>query len=693
MHNAVYAVGALVAVSMLVPASWADTQMPADIDIQTLGNSVLVQVINVTETVSDFVVWFVSDTLIESYTIQHSWSATQTDSVVRVTDDIAPGQTLQLGIKFEGDNPQMAWSATMGASEYTGWVLNIDNTKPDQIQTDDDSDDTIAGILQNSEFRLVPDKPAPGSTIRLIGTEFGPSQSLELQVGGHNLESVMTDDTGSFVVTRTLPDTLEDRISFVLTDSDDNSLDISIRLAEPTLSSEHTTDFEQSLIVPKETYYRGEYLELTVSAEPLSTMTVSLLDPEGLKITSKAVVVPQDGTWESGRDILIPLDAPYGSYMVQATDGLDIVTADISVESEKNIVINPTRTIFDPGDPIRFTGTAKPGVDVRLILFDPNDDEITIEIIPVQDDGVVEWQYTTDHNFRKGTYTLVITQGEEQEFAYAGLGEAVEIPIRIVFDKISYLPSDTPKVDIVSETGGEVILLVVDPIDNVLLSETVLIQQDGRATYRLNLTDYSSGVYTAIIQKGATQADFRFGVGLKNSVSSIDINTKSNYVPGEAVLLLGMTDVNAILAISLIDPDGQTIQTVNTFSDRTGAISEKRLRIPHDAQLGIWSIKTTSGSNSNTEYIQVGSADPEGLEITVENTSDGTFIVITGATHNYVILSVSDGTHEIESDLRAYVTRDGIGRLPWSIEAPGTYTITAQDGDQTIQTTYVHDVP
>ena len=700
MHIVVPAIAALVAIAMLAPVSWADTHVPVEVNVQVLDNSVLVQVLNVTETVSDFVVWFVSDTVIESSVVQHGWNAAQTDSAVRITDDIGPGQTLQLGIKFEGSDPKMAWAATVGSENRTGWLWGQNDTRTDHIRINNETGDNVErqpvseistnGILQNSEFRIVPDKPSAGSTIRLIGTGFGQSQSLELQVGGHSLESVMTDDAGSFVATRTLPDTLQDRVSFVLTDLQGNRIDISIRLTDQTVIRDSQEAFEPSLSVTKDVYSRGEYLELTLSAEPLSTMTVSLVDPAGLRITSKAVVIPQDGTWESGRDIIVPLDASDGPYIVQASDGAQTVTANITVELDKSIVVNPTRTIFDPGDPIRFVGTAKPGMDISLILFDPNDDEITMDSIPVGEDGQVEWEYPTGHNFRKGTYTLVLTQGEEQEFVYAGLGEAIEIPIRIVFDKIFYLPSEVPKVNIASETGGEVMLLVADPTDNVVLSETITIQQDGRATYRMDLAGYASGIYTAVVQKGTIQADFRFGVGLRTSVANIDMNTKSQYVPGEAVLLLGMTDVNAILTISLIDPDGQTVQTINTFSDRTGAVTEKRLRIPHDAQEGVWTIKTASGPNSDVDYVTVGSADPAGLAITVENTSDGTFIVITGATRNYVTLSISDGTYEIESDLRAYVTRDGTGRLPWTVDATGAYTITAEDGNRTVQTLYLH---
>lgn len=703
MRIVIPTIGALVAIAMLAPVSWADTpQLLVEVNVQVLDNSVLVQITNVTETVSDFVVWFVSDNIIESSVVQHGWNAAQTDSGVHVADDIAPGQTLQLGIKFGGSDPQIAWAAIVGSENRTGWLWGQNDTRSDHIQTNNETSDNVEtqpvseisvdGILQDSEFRIVPDKPAAGSTIRLIGTGFGQSQSLELQVGRHSLESVMTDDAGSFVVTRILPDTLEDRVSFVLTDSQDNSVDISIRLTEHVPIRESQMVFEPSLSVAKDAYGPGEYLELTLSAEPLSTMTVSLVDPTGLKITSKAVVISQNGTWESGRNIIVPLDASDGLYTVQASDGAKTVTTNITVEISKSIVVNPTRTIFNPGDPIRFVGTAKPGTDISLILFDPNDDEITMESIPVGENGEVEWQFPTGHNFRTGTYTLVLTQGEEQEFVYAGLGEAIEIPIRIVFDKSFYLPSEMPKVSIASETGGEVILLVADPTDNVVLSETITIQQDGRATYRLDLAGYASGVYTAVVQKGTTQADFRFGVGLRTSVANIDINTKSQYVPGEAVLLLGMTDVNAILTISLLDPDGQTVQTIHTFSDRTGAVTEKRLRIPHDAQEGTWSIKTSSGPNSDVDYVHVGSADPAGLAITVENTSDGTFIVITGATRNYVTIAISDGTYEIESDLRAYVTRDGTGRLPWNVGASGTYTITAEDGNQTVQTIYVHTI-
>ena len=68
----------------------------------------------------------------------------------------------------------------------------------------------------------------------------------------------------------------------------------------------------------------------------------------------------------------------------------------------------------------------------------------------------------------------------------------------------------------------------------------VKLQEDGRATYELELGGYSSGIYTAVAQKGNAQSSEKFSVGLQLGSGPIDAQTtQTEYIQGEKILLIG----------------------------------------------------------------------------------------------------------------------------------------------------------
>ena len=64
-------------------------------------------------------------------------------------------------------------------------------------------------------------------------------------------------------------------------------------------------------------------------------------------------------------------------------------------------------------------------------------------------------------------------------------------------------PSELLKMMIISPSGA----ITGEDIE-------VKLQEDGRATYELELGGYGSGIYTAVAQKGNSQSSEKFSVGL-----------------------------------------------------------------------------------------------------------------------------------------------------------------------------------
>ena len=140
--------------------------------------------------------------------------------------------------------------------------------------------------------------------------------------------------------------------------------------------------------------------------------------------------------------------------------------------------------------------------------------------------GTVEFSFTSEQNTLEGTYTLIASQGKYKEFIYVGLEELPAPPIRFEFDKLNYKSGEIATITLSGEESEIINLIIVDSSDqakNNIISITL--QPDGRGVHTIKLSDYSPGIYTAVVSKGSTQSAEIFTVGLKLTPGDIEIRT------------------------------------------------------------------------------------------------------------------------------------------------------------------------
>ena len=132
-------------------------------------------------------------------------------------------------------------------------------------------------------------------------------------------------------------------------------------------------------------------------------------------------------------------------------------------------------------------------------------------------------------------------------------------------------------------------MIIITPSGNVQgADEIIQLREDGRGEYDLDLTGYTSGMYTAVAKKSGSQSSERFLVGLQLGSGPIDAKiTQTEYEQGERILLLGSTNPNVLMTATLVDPNGIKIKTVETPSNSVGTFTEERLRIPSNGEPGI----------------------------------------------------------------------------------------------------------
>lgn len=659
------------------------------------------------EEVKTFRIWLGSDFSFKSFKTEEGWAGEKTLQGVIIftsSEPIKPGESVKFGIKTDKVKPGINWKALdkVGEQMDTGKVLPeelpkvIQNVEPKQDQSPENTDTSIS---TESTFRIIPEKPNVGSSIRVTGDQFGASQEYDFYIDSKKIGSFETDENGHFMTSMKIPeDQKADRANFKIKDSKGEEKTISFRIGEIESRVPESQNIKLTIKGLPDVIHRGDFLEIFGTGNPGSAITLEISNPEGEIINSRTAEIDAKGDWKLDEPIIVALDAPFGKYSATITDGRENIVKQWTVESDKVIIISPITLKFEPGEIMKFNGTALPNKPIELVLEDPLGKEVFADIIQTDDSGFIEFEFPTTQTTAEGTYTLIAVQEKDKEFIFAGVGQLPTIPVNLEFDKLNYKVGDTAIISLIGKGSDIVSLLIIDPSDKPKGEATsITLQPDGRGTYTLDLKGYISGVYTAVLSKGNTQSTEIFAVGLQTGSGNIEINTtKLDYLPSDSILILGDTAPNTLLTVTLIDPDENEVKVKETFSDKNGKISESSFRIPSDGKSGTWKINVKSGSNFDIREIQVLATLYEGMQVLIEDGSEipgfGKTITIkvVGANQTVEIEIIAEDGEIIET-LSFPASQQGEINQPWIIPKetePGIYTVKVSDAFDFAETTF-----
>ncbi len=653
------------------------------------------------EEVNSFRIWLGSDYNFESFKTENGWVGEKTPQGVIVfssPESVKQGESVKFGVKTNEPNPGINWKALDNKGEQIDIGKSIGTNWADH---DTVSSYTEKGIFENSLFRIIPDKPNAGGSIRVTGDSFGVSQQFDFFINTKKIGSFDTDKNGHFMTTFQIPDNQKaERVDFLVKDKSGEEKTVSLRLGDAGTKIPDSEIVKLTIKGVPDILHRGDFLEISGTAQPGSAITASIKNLENEIINTRTAEVDAKGNWQLAEPIIVPLDRPFGKYSAEITDGREILIKNWTLESSKVIVIAPTNIKFEPGETMKYNGTALPNQTIEIILEDPLGDEKFSDIFEVDKTGIVVFEYPTIANVDKeGTWTLIATQGVHKEFIYAGLGILPTTPVNFDFDKLNYKSTEDAIITITGKPSEVLSLLIIDPSDKPKGESIVInLEPDGRGSYTLDLDGFSSGIYAAVISKGSSRSTETFTVGLQTGSGEVTINTtKLSYEPGEGVLILGETKPNVLLTLSLIDPNENEVKTKQTFSDKNGKIIEDSFRIPSEAKSGIWKINAKSGSNFDLIEIEITAILTEGMVITVEDgeqipgVGKTVTIKVIGAAQLVSIEIVTDEGEVIHEFTPFPASDEGKINQPWIIPpetVPGTYTFKAKDAFNNAETTY-----
>ncbi|KAG2478987.1 MAG: conserved exported protein of unknown function [Nitrosopumilales archaeon] len=657
--------------------------------IFSFENTSIIQFTNQgTEDLKSFRIWL-TDFSVKSVKSETGWSVQNTPEQVLIFTAIEPlksGEKVKFGIKTDTPKPDINWKGI----DQEGTLIASGKALSEPIST------TLSpGILPESNFRIIPENPSVGSTIRVTGDSFVSNSNLKLFLNENKLKSFQTDENGHFMLTIQISQNQNpERINFIIKDQQGKDKTISLQLneAKEKISISEISHLTASLI--SDQFYRDEKLEISGSAKPASTITLSIKNSLGEFFLTDTINVDSKGNWHYS--LIIPPDTSLGAYTLEINDGVDTIIKNWSVDLAKKIHIFPSKQKFTFGEVLIFNATANPNENIKIILEDPQGRTVLSDNFRVLGSNHFEIKYQTQSTSIAGTYTLFAFQNNEVEIVTVGLDEFPKNELSAKMDKVNYKIGESALIALTGQPSKALEFLIEDQNSFEKFKETITLGSDGKKNYHLNL-ELIPGIYNAVISMSDHQTTEVFTVGLQPSFLEIDLEiAKKVYSPGQSILVLGKSASNSAVDLLLINPEGNLIKKSESFTNSQGNLFLEDTWIPFDATFGKWVFRAESGPfSTNIEFLVTPEQEEIWVGVTdIYSTLTAKFVTIEGvgaAEHSFKI-TVSDPEEQNIWESSIITTKDGEFRLLWEIPkdaVSGTYSVTVDDlNGNTASTTF-----
>ncbi len=638
-------------------------------------------------------IWLGEENDFKSFKTEQGWlGKKQLNGVIEFTSQnkVNPGESVKFGIKTIEPNPVINWKAL----DSNGDVISLAATKVTITKTD--SDETVlnkpelVAIKDDSVFRLIPEQPNVNSDFRVLGENFIPQQNIDFYIQDDFVDTFRIDNDGKILFTSKIPSELKnDRTEFILRDSGGNEKLLSLRISD-TENRSFSEIIKLSLGNTPKDVKLGQSIILTGMSTPNTTITLTSKDPTGNILNIDTVSVGSDGKWSY--DNLFPPDLELGTISIEVDNGSNTLLRNFNVISPRLINVDSEFTMYMPGDNVSFTGKAIPNKEMSIILEDSIGTQVFSRSIMIGDSGNVSFDIDISRDSLEGTFVLYLYQGNEEGITTFGIGQEPEAILILKPLKLNFAVNEDVEILIQGVPNAQVRLILVDSGNREILSDSINLGADAIEKYKIEQSKLTSGSYVLSAQRGESVSEVRFSIGFTTGSGVIKVQTtKTEYMQGDQILILGNTgSPNSLLEIKILDPNGEVIKKVDTFSDQLGVFKIDNFKIPIDGKVGIWKIDAKSGSNFDSINFEV-KGDENIMTVTTDKTvyslTETMIIQGTGGSGGMISLKIFDlDGNEIDCstcELSIPGTADGGFQVTWVIPidlVSGEYEIYADDG-------------
>ena len=613
--------------------------------------------------------------------------------IFTATNTLNPGESVKFGLITDEKVNAINWKALdpndndidkgkisiQVISETSSDILEEESKEVEQAK---ETGDELYGTK-----KFIPEQIRSGSDIRLVGSGFGSEKNLKLYLDSTILKSVNTDKQGNFLTTISIPDAYNVGTSeFIIKDEFENIQTTNINVKESKNRFLKTSNFEVNSI-PAEIRYE-ETLTISGSAYPQSAIIIAFENNERVLEKTRVISANANGEWVFEETIERTDDL--GEKFLIFKNKQDKTTKSLTVKSDYLIQISTSAVRYNAGEAVTITGTGEPNDDTTIWVKDQNKKIVHYNVFTSNADGSLNYEFATDDTFSSGTYTVIMKQEGGSDAALFGIGKYPTSVIVALMEKTNFDLNSKAILSIVGPASSNLSITILDSNDNIKMTDSITSSSIGKNKYAIDLDGLDSGVYRVAVSSTNIQDSAKFSIGLESASGAISlVSTKSNYSPGESILIIGNTGNNARLMITLLDPSGNISATTETFSDSTGSFSTNNIGIPSDGILGDWKITAHNRLDSNSVEINVSIPTGKSLTLQIEGTqfATGDIITIKGVGQsdaNRLAVKITNESDEVVESLHTPITSSGMFYLPWTVPTgfdTGTYTITVSDDE------------
>ena len=604
----------LAVVSLLVvfPSSEITAAETISVNAKNLDNTILVEFSNSpnnTSEIKTIKVWLGGDKTFKSFKTESGWGGgTYSDGkllVFTAVDNLKAGESVKFGLITNQKVTGINWKAL----DKNDNAIDTNKTPIQEISQDlpniPTSESSQVSEMSGDKIKFIPEKIRIASSERVVGNGFNPNEVLQLFLNDTLLESIRTDQNGNFITKLNIPTTTKIGINDFQIKRQDGVYESTKLKINDALNRFYETEHRFGITTIPETVKLEDTLNISGTAKAQSGVILSFKN--GNVLDAKHVVIADaSGKWNY--DETISSDTLVGVYSVIIENDQKSILKNITVTSDFVFQMTSSSNQYDIGDTITITGTAEANQEMTLSIKDPKSVTVLFDTIRADGSGKFEYKFPVTSTFTSGTYAVIAkTLNNNSEAVIFGIGSAPTDKIIILLDQLNFQTTTDLTLRVVGPLSSTLNVQIIDSSDKIKVTETFTTNSAGNGQITLDLNGYKSGVYRAVISHANIEDIAKFSVGLQTGTGVITLSpTKSTYQSGEEIVVIGQTaNTNAILFLSLINPNGDKVSEIELFSDKNGQFTTNLLRIPLDASPGVWTIEANSRLDTASSTIDV----------------------------------------------------------------------------------------
>jgi hypothetical protein len=220
-------------------------------------------------------IWLGGDFNFKSFKTEKGWTGeknTQEVIVFTSSDPIKPGESVKFGVKTDKVTSGINWKVLNNKNVQIDTGVSIAKDIPKVVKNSKPNQNlgtTGKSITSESIFRIIPEKPNIGSTIRVTGDNFGASQEFDFYIDSKKIGSFQTDENGHFMTTMKISsDQKADRVDFKVKDKEGQEKNLSLRIGEVDNRIPESQNIPLTIKGVPNVVHRGDILEIFGTGNP-----------------------------------------------------------------------------------------------------------------------------------------------------------------------------------------------------------------------------------------------------------------------------------------------------------------------------------------------------------------------------------------------------------------------------------------